>query len=284
MAQRVAACVEEHVEHADAILEGTVQLRVPGVGPVAHRRHGDAGLGERRLAQVGPRRRARQILGRAGLPAQGDEALRRVGSGGHPGTPRDRCADPQQPAQTAQQVLVDVGEQGVVACGVQSFERRGDSAEGRRPAVDVAQGAPVTLRPAGFAHEDLLDALVEVPAGTDGHGQPEQAVRRLDPVAVAPVAPRVLHVVEQDELVGAGDELEVALPRHVAGLHDRHPLGDVRLRHRCAPASSIRTTRSRATARRCANSAACSGRRTGRGRRRRGLAASGRHRTSSSAD
>jgi len=43
----------------------------------------------------------------------------------------------------------------------------------------------------------------------------------LDPIAAAPVTLRELHIVEEDELVRCSDQVEVALPRNVAGLNYR---------------------------------------------------------------
>jgi hypothetical protein len=48
-----------------------------------------------------------------------------------------------------------------------------------------------------------------------------QAVLRLDAIAATPVTFGELDVVEQNELVGRPDQIEIALPRDVAGLNDR---------------------------------------------------------------
>src|SRR5262245_62316760 len=58
----------------------------------------------------------------------------------------------------------------------------------------------------------------------DGNRQPARPAGREDAVPIPPGAV-VLHVVEQDELVGHVDQIEVALPRDVARLDD----GDLRV-------------------------------------------------------
>ena len=76
----------------------------------------------------------------------------------------------------------------------------------------------------GLADDRLVDSLVVAAFHAHGNRQPPSAVRGLNPVAVAPVAARELPVVVEDELVDAVDEVEVALPRDVAGLDDRDRL------------------------------------------------------------
>src|SRR6476661_5759802 len=74
--------------------------------------------------------------------------------------------------------------------------------------------------PSRLAHLRVADLLVVAALDRDRDRQPLESARRLDEVAVAPVSPRVLHVVEQDEFVYRVDEVEVPLPRDVARLHD----------------------------------------------------------------
>src|SRR5207249_10607823 len=52
-----------------------------------------------------------------------------------------------------------------------------------------------------------------------------ETIGRLDDVSISPVSFGVLNIVEQDELLHRIDEVEVAFPRNVIGLDDRHLLG-----------------------------------------------------------
>jgi hypothetical protein len=58
----------------------------------------------------------------------------------------------------------------------------------------------------------------------DRNRQPAQSVLALDAIAAAPVALGELHLVQQDELVGGANQIEVALPGDVARLNDRDTL------------------------------------------------------------
>src|SRR5207247_558887 len=67
---------------------------------------------------------------------------------------------------------------------------------------------------------DVLDGGEVVALCLHRDRQPGGPPRRLYAVAVAPVTPRILHVVEEDELIDPVHQVEVALPRDVAGLDD----------------------------------------------------------------
>ena len=85
--------------------------------------------------------------------------------------------------------------------------------------------APVTFIPCRIGYAGFFDGL-QIPAfDVDRNGEPQETVRRLDAVAVPPVPLRELGVVEQDEFIDVPNEIEVALPRYVAGLDDRDGLG-----------------------------------------------------------
>src|SRR5205823_14648122 len=94
-------------------------------------------------------------------------------------------------------------------------------------------------RPIGLAHDGLVDSLVVAALRLDRDRQPLCSLRRLDAVAVAPVAPGELPVVVEDELVDARDQVEVALPRDVAGLDDRDGLRHRRLPKLAARAAGV---------------------------------------------
>src|ERR1700733_14231281 len=79
----------------------------------------------------------------------------------------------------------------------------------------------MAARPRAICNECLVDALVVAPLDLDWDGQPPQARGRLDPITVAPVASRVLHLVIEDERIDARDKVEVTLPRDVVRLDYR---------------------------------------------------------------
>src|SRR3954454_19529661 len=97
-------------------------------------------------------------------------------------------------------------------------------------------------RPVGVVHARLVDPLVIAALDLDRDRQPLRPLGGLDAIPVAPVPPRELPVVVEDELVDAVDEVEIALPRDVAGLDDRD-----RLRHRGARTASRPTCSSSTT-------------------------------------
>src|SRR5581483_2429573 len=107
---------------------------------------------------------------------------------------------------------------------VQPLDRLAVLIEERRTRVVRRDRLPVRLRPARVGDRHVLDRLEVAAADVDRNRQPLDAVPRLDAVAVAPVTLRVLHIVEQDELVAPGDEVEVTLPRNVVRLNDRDGL------------------------------------------------------------
>ena len=54
----------------------------------------------------------------------------------------------------------------------------------------------------------------------DRDGEPLLPLRRLDLVAITPVAPCELHVVVKNKFIHCGDHVEVSLPRNVVGLEN----------------------------------------------------------------
>lgn len=54
----------------------------------------------------------------------------------------------------------------------------------------------------------------------DWHGDPWNSLLGFELIAVAPVAPGILHVVVEDEFIYGCDHVEVTLPRDVIGLKD----------------------------------------------------------------
>jgi hypothetical protein len=52
------------------------------------------------------------------------------------------------------------------------------------------------------------------------NGKPDKSLRGFYFVAVAPIAPSILHIVEENKLVNHIDEIEVTLPGNIVGLDD----------------------------------------------------------------
>src|SRR5206468_2060378 len=72
-----------------------------------------------------------------------------------------------------------------------------------------------------IVHEHVVDQGREGAALAERDRDPFQSVRGLDAIAVAEATAAVLHVIQEDEVIRAADEVEVPLPRQVAGLDDR---------------------------------------------------------------
>src|SRR3954469_8211064 len=66
----------------------------------------------------------------------------------------------------------------------------------------------------------LVDRLLETALGNHRYGQPFDAVRGLDAIAVVPMPLHILDTVEHHVFVALCYQVEKALPRHVTGLHD----------------------------------------------------------------
>src|SRR3954449_11074845 len=66
----------------------------------------------------------------------------------------------------------------------------------------------------------LVDRLLETALGNHRDGQPFDAVRGLDAIAVVPMPLHILDTVEDHVFIALSDQIEKALPWHVAGLHD----------------------------------------------------------------
>ena len=109
---------------------------------------------------------------------------------------------------------------GVLAMPVERLEQGGNFFEMRRTAVVLGDGLPVRFCPVGTVYFRFADGLEVFALHLDRNGEPLRPLWCLDLIAVAPVAPGVLHVVEQDEFIDGGDHVKVALPRDIVGLND----------------------------------------------------------------
>ena len=88
---------------------------------------------------------------------------------------------------------------------------------------DVPGKSMNVMSTAGFQLlSDLVDQALDIAAGR--HGQPYRRPVRDHAVARAPVLVRELDVVVEDESVDVMDDVEVSLPRDVAGLQYGNPL------------------------------------------------------------
>src|SRR6185437_3599047 len=86
----------------------------------------------------------------------------------------------------------------------------------RRWRIGLLQCLPVLLWPAKVGEPNVADPPIDV--GSGWHGQPLNAVGRLDAIAIAPVVFCVLDIVVKDEHVDVMDDVEVSLPRDVVRL------------------------------------------------------------------
>src|SRR5947209_18504490 len=85
--------------------------------------------------------------------------------------------------------------------------------------IGELQRAPMLLRPRLFDRH-FVDRLLETTLGDHRDSQPFDAVRGLDAIAVVPMPLHILDTIEDHVLVALPDQVEKALPRHIAGLHD----------------------------------------------------------------
>src|SRR5689334_11393790 len=81
-------------------------------------------------------------------------------------------------------------------------------------------GSPVRLRPSVAVHLGLANALGVLSADLHRDGEPFQALVGLNQVPVTPITPRVLNIVQQDELVDAADKIKIPFPGYVIRLYD----------------------------------------------------------------
>jgi hypothetical protein len=89
-----------------------------------------------------------------------------------------------------------------------------------RTPITLHQCFPMCKGPVRTIDQRIFNFLVILTLNLNRNRQPLYAVRGLDLVSVAPVAPGVLHVVVEDKLIYEGDHVEIALPRDVVGLKD----------------------------------------------------------------
>src|SRR5271166_425832 len=106
---------------------------------------------------------------------------------------------------------------------VERLDSLSQTSKVRRPGIGVPQGSPVLASP-GFCDPDSIDRRVEAPLRLDWDSQPAQPLAGLDEIAIAPIAPGELRIIQKNELVDAAHNIEIALPGNVARLDDRHAL------------------------------------------------------------
>src|SRR5215470_17175334 len=94
--------------------------------------------------------------------------------------------------------------------------------EVRGARIVLVQRLPVLLRPLRVTDSHFEDGLLE--RGVHRNGQPSEALRRLDAIAISPIVLGVLHIVVEHEEVDVGNDVEVSLPGDVVGLNDCDPL------------------------------------------------------------
>ena len=80
----------------------------------------------------------------------------------------------------------------------------------------MTQVFPVFSAPFHIRENYVADAAVAV--RSSGNSKPMEALGRLNAIAAAPVARRELYVIEVKKQIDVMDDVEIALPRNVAGL------------------------------------------------------------------
>src|SRR4051794_6707391 len=196
-----------------------MDLRVLRVALVVHPAHRDPAGGELILVQVGPGAGPAHVLIGAGSLAERGEAKRLVALRLVVRRPGDLRVDPQQRTEPLEEQAVDVAQ--ALELGrllVEHGDLLGHRVEVRGSRVGLTKCLPVALGPARLGDADLVDPLLVAALDLDGDRQPQEPLRGLHAVSVAPVALGVLPLVEQDEPVDEPDDVEVAPPRHVARL------------------------------------------------------------------
>lgn len=103
---------------------------------------------------------------------------------------------------------------------IERFEPGCDLVEAWCAAIILRKGLPVFRYPLGTFGFGLANGLVIFALDLDRNRQPLHPLRRLDLVAIPPVAPGVLHVVVENEFIDRGNHAEIALPWDVVGLED----------------------------------------------------------------
>ena len=124
---------------------------------------------------------------------------------------------------SSNECFVKVAQQVVVSIEVKRFEKGSDLREAGSAAVIVRKGRPVLVGPSP-GDPCLPDRLVVFAFHVDRHRQPCESGRRLDQVAIAPVASGVLNVVVEYELVDGCDQIEITLPGDIVRLNDCNSL------------------------------------------------------------
>jgi hypothetical protein len=135
------------------------------------------------------------------------------------GGPADRRSDAEHLTNRRDESVVDSAERLLGATEIQLLEQRPVLVEMRGAPVVVRQRLPMPFGPMGIADPNIFDPLQVSALHFDGNRQPGNPCARFDPVPVAPVAHGVLGIVEQDEFIARVDEIEIALPWNVIGLH-----------------------------------------------------------------
>src|SRR5207302_10828115 len=129
--------------------------------------------------------------------------------------PRYSSLDAEDATDSSDKTEVHGAEQPFLA-PVERLQDRAVQLEKRGPRVVMNQRGPVPRAPIGVADPRVADVLKVAPFRDDRNSEPLQSARRLDEVSVAPIAPRELHVVVQDELVHRADAVEAYLQGDVA--------------------------------------------------------------------
>ncbi len=77
---------------------------------------------------------------------------------------------------------------------------------------------PMLLIPLWIADEGIFDLLMILALHLHRDRQPLYSLGSFDPVSVAPITARELHVVVEDELIYRGNHVEIPLPWNIVGL------------------------------------------------------------------
>ena len=235
--RRLGAGIEQKIEDRDLMRELTKKLRIGGVSAVVHPFHGDSLGGEEIDVEIAARRRTAEVERRPGGSADRQQPLALGARHGVVSRPPQGRGNPEQSAEAGDEPGIDLAQMPFAGdIVIEGPDPRRQGFEMRGTLIVHGQAPPMLLRP-WLRDLGLVDRLEIAALGDDRDRQPLHALRRLDLVAVAPVAPGELRVVQEDELVHHGHDVEIALPGNVARLDDGEALafGPFPAAHPCPP-------------------------------------------------
>ena len=216
----ISSAIEQQIEDADAMNKVAPKLRVLCIAGVIEPAESYATLGKDALFNVILGGGAGDVFRAPCLRAKVGQALGfAVDQGVIPGV-ADFGGNTEVSAHRLDQHAIERRQISVLALEVERLEQRCNFIEMPCATVVLGQSLPVCFRPVGAINFRLADSLVVFALRLDWDGEPLLPLRRLDLVAITPVAPGKLHVVVENKFIHCGDHVEVPLPRNVVGLEN----------------------------------------------------------------